>query len=842
MNNSNKHIKIKLILILIPCLLFLTAAIVLADENMEHDNIDNETYIEDTFIMEDMDVIETIGEGADSGVTEIPRDMIELIPSGNQGVTDILKIAPGVQFSEEYRGASSAGEISPGQISISGAAPYDNLFLLDGMSNSSLLDPASNNPNLASDVAGDPQKFFISQWLIDDVTLYDSDISAKYDGFQGGVVDVKTRKPGTKLGGNISYRGTNNYLTNFFLNDDAYNNFLNSDQSNQLYFEKHFLSAAVDIPINNKGGILLSYNRNWSKIPLMNFKNWKNQERVSESYYAKGLYNINSASYIESSFSYSPHNNKYFIKNTLNSDFNIKGGGYFGALNYVNETGGHKIKLHADYSYSENKKISPDDYKSWAATSFKPWGYDSSSTSEQPLSMEGGFGSIDKYEHQAKLNFDHNVKPLDFFGEHNISYGVAYSFGYGRYLRKNDAHVYKDAILSTGVICGGDFGTCVDGDQYFSSRYTTPASDVSAIINEVSGYIEEDYQIERVNLRAGLRVSYDDYMTNVNFSPRIRLSIDLLNNKNTIITGGYGRYYAASMMTYKLREGRAPSFYEERWTTKNELQNWQLSSDNVRSAYKFDNLKTPYNDEYTASINQKIFDSYINLKYVERHGKDGIATSRSVSSSDGISYYTFNNNGTSLYRSVQLKWSKSWKNHKLLANLTWSMSETSNDSYDDTFDIEEMEDIIYYNGKQIHLYELPKSNYARPVILNVAYVGRYFDHLKISVALNYKSPYVAIEQVEDKSYGYQEVDPVTGGLVSKTTSAYEDVQYGHNFTVDLGIYWEQPLWKNHKLTIFCEVYNLFNTKNIIGKRVYSSTSANDYELGTQLWLGANYEF
>ena len=220
MNYTNKYLKIKLILILIPCLIFLTAAYVLADENMEHDNIDNETYIEDTFIMEDMDVIETIGEGADSGITEIPRDMIELIPSGNQGVTDILKIAPGVQFSEDYRGASSAGEISPGQVSISGAAPYDNLFLLDGMSNSSLLDPASNNPNLASDVAGDPQKFFISQWLIDDVTLYDSDISAKYDGFQGGVVDVKTRKPGTKLGGNISYRGTNNYLTNFFLNDD----------------------------------------------------------------------------------------------------------------------------------------------------------------------------------------------------------------------------------------------------------------------------------------------------------------------------------------------------------------------------------------------------------------------------------------------------------------------------------------------------------------------------------------------------------------------------------------------------------------------------------------------
>ena len=78
--------------------------------------------------------------------------------------------------------------------------------------------------------------------------------------------------------------------------------------------------------------------------------------------------------------------------------------------------------------------------------------------------------------------------------------------------------------------------------------------------------------------------------------------------------------------------------------------------------------------------------------------------------------------------------------------------------------------------------------------------------------------------------------------MQESVSAYEDVRYDHNVTVDLAVYWEQTLWADTKLTLYAEVYNLFNTQNKIGYSNQSSSMVDDYELGTQLWIGASYEF
>ena len=343
MGNGDTKKSIKLMIFFMLSILLLFAVTVFAEENTDNSS---EYDIEDTFIMEDMDVIESIGEGADSGTVEIPRDIIKYVPAGNGGITDILTVAPSVQFDEEYRGASSAGEIAPANISISGGSIYDNLFTVDGMNNSSLLDPNSSNTSLASDVSGNPQKFFIDSWLIEDITLYDSDISAKYGDFQGGVVDVKTRKPGKELSGKLSYKGTSSYLTNYFVNQSDLDNWqTGGSQTKQLKFFKNFLSASLDIPITSDGGLLLSYNRNWSTIPMKYFDDWNDQERTSESYYMKGIYNISGSSYIDLSASYSPYTGTYFIRNTKDSKYEINGGGYFGAVNYVNELKTHKPNI-----------------------------------------------------------------------------------------------------------------------------------------------------------------------------------------------------------------------------------------------------------------------------------------------------------------------------------------------------------------------------------------------------------------------------------------------------------------------------------------------------------------
>ncbi len=803
------------------------------DINSENENL------EEVFVMEDMDVVETINDGKEPGKTEIPREIIDYLPTGNGGITDVLTIVPGVQFSEDYRSAENVGEVKPGKVSISGGNFYDNLFLVDGMSNSSLLDPASDNPNLASDVAGDPQKFFINTWLIDDVTIYDSNVSAAYDGFTGGVVDVHTREPGTKLGGVVSYRGTGDPLTHFFVNKDEKDQFNQGLSTKQLKFQKHFLSGSIDIPIKDRGGILFSYNRNWSLLPKRYFDTWKDEHRTSETYYLKGQYNINSYSYADATVSYSPHSDVYYIKNVMNSRFTIKGGGVFSGLNYVNEFDGHKIKVHLDYNWSENSKDAPDDFKSWAITKYKPWGQYSTSTSSD-VSSEGGFGSIDKEEHSLKLNFDHSIKPIEFYGEHKISYGISYNFVNGMYHRLRNANQYRDVVRSPDVICTSGVD-CVDGDQYFTRRIVTPASKVTTNVNLMSAYLEEDYKIERVSLRAGLRVSYDDFMDNVNVAPRTKLSVDVLNNGYTLISGGYNRYYAAPLLSYKLREGRAVSYEERRWTYNNVVQDWQLSSDGSKYTYNYSGLKTPYSDEYVANITQRVFGSYIDVKYIERHNKDQVASSRQVLGSDGIAYYSFNNNGESMYRSVQIKWTKNWENHRVMANFTWQQAKTSNNSYDNTFELEDMNKIVYYNGKQIKAYELPKDNFARPMTFNVAYTGLFFDRLRVSVMLKYRSPYTSIQSVDDDSYTYTYTDPLTGGTVTSTTAAYSDVEYGHNVNVDLALEYTQKVWFDHKISVSVEIYNLLNLKNKIGTKYYSSTGI-DYETGIQAWLGIKYEF
>lgn len=810
-----------------------------AVESYADNQEENNKEVEDVFIMQDMDVIETFTDGKIQGKTEIPREIIHNIPAGNGSITDILTVVPSVQFSNDYRSAENVGEIKPAKVSISGGNYYDNLFLIDGMSNSSLLDPASDNPNLANDVAGDPQKFYIDSWLVDDMSVYDSNISAAYDGFTGGVVDVHTIKPGTKFGGSFSYRGTGDPLTHFFINENEKDKFNQGLSTKQLKFQKHFLSGAVDVPITDNGGLILSYNRNWAILPKRYFDTWQDEQRLSETYYLKGQYNINSYSHLDATLSYSPHNDIYFIKNTLNSRFSIKGGGVFSGLNYVNEFNGHKIKVHLDYSWAENSKDAPDEFKSWAITKYKPWGALSPSSTSN-VSAEGGFGSIDKEEHSLKLNFDHNIKEIEFYGDHKISYGVSYNFLNGMYHRLRDSATYLDVYRSPDVICS-NANDCVDGDQFFTRRNITPASKVDANVNLFSAYLEEDYKIERFSVRAGIRVSYDDYMKNINFAPRTKVSIDLFNNGMLVLSGGYNRYYAASLLSYKLREGRVPSYTEKRWTYNNQVEPWQLSSDGAKVTYNYNELKTPYSDEYVGNITQKVADSYIDFKYIERHNKDLIATSKQVVGNDGISYYSFNNNGKSEYRSFQIKWSKNWENHSVMANFAWQESKTSNSTYDDNFDLEDMDKIIIYNGKQILAYDLPKDNFARPLTLNIGYTGLFFDRLRISLLLKYRSPYTTINQISDDSYTYTTIDKNTGEEIEVATSVYSDVNYSHNVNVDLSVEYTQKVWFDHKISIILDVYNLFNFQNKVSTK-YSTYTGDDYETGISAWLGVKYEF
>lgn len=804
---------------------------------------------EDVLVFEDVEVRARRQE-QDSGSTQIPPPFIEKLPQGHGDVTDLLRIFPSVQFSESYRSAATAGEIAPAEVSISGGKPYQNLFLLDGMSNSSLLDPGQGNAYLAADVSGHAQKFFVDTSIVESLRVYDSNVPASYDNFMGGIVEVKTKNPGLSFGGDISYRTTRSSWTHFFTDDTkpaATGGTANVDL--QPRFEKHHFSTTLNVPVTEDTGLLVNYKRLESSIPVKYFSGWKEQERKSETFFLKGVHYLDDSSHLEFSGAYAPYTARHFTKNTRNSYFTVEGGGYFAAAAYHRARDDNQLKFQTNYSYSENSRNAPTDFKAWLASPNKPWGFelplatDASGNLRQPLSNEGGWGSIDKQEEAVSVSLDHTPGRFEMLGIHRLSYGLRYSHITGRFHRLTDAATYQDAVWAPEVNCNGDVATCVDSEQYFSRRTLTPASDVSAAINDYSAYLEDDWSAWRLRLRFGLRGSYDDFQQNLNVSPRTLLQYDLFGNRRTVLSSGYNRYYSAALLANKLREGRRPSSIEKRGTHQNVLQDWEASTDGTKVSYSFEDLKTPYSDEYMVGIDQAFMGGYLNLKYLERQSRNEFARHRGDAQADGIVYWRLNNNGKSEFRSVQIKWDRSWRRHYLLFNAFWQESKTSNDSYDKTFDLEDLDTQVIFAGKLIPLAQMPKDNFNRPIIVNLAYTGRFFDRLSISPVVKYRGSYRQI-QITDRDYflGFGAFDPITGEQTKITTNAYEVVKQDAAVTLDCALAWTQSLGRSHQVTFTLEVFNVLNARHQEGKSYTTGETPDSYELGRQFWAGVGYSF
>ncbi|MDR2400991.1 MAG: hypothetical protein LBD73_04990 [Deferribacteraceae bacterium] len=56
---------------------------------------------EDIFVMEDMEVVESVQDNTGMGKTEVPKDILENMPAGDGNVTDILRVLPSVQYDND---------------------------------------------------------------------------------------------------------------------------------------------------------------------------------------------------------------------------------------------------------------------------------------------------------------------------------------------------------------------------------------------------------------------------------------------------------------------------------------------------------------------------------------------------------------------------------------------------------------------------------------------------------------------------------------------------------------------------------------------------------------------
>ena len=718
----------------------------------------------------------------------IDRNTIDGVPIGNGSINEILSILPDIQFSEQSNLSTQGGEILPPAISISGGKGFENNFIIDGLSNNSLLDPDANNPHSYTEVPGHAQEIFLDSSLVEQITVYDSNVPASYGDFKGGVVHATTIDPNHQLTGNLFYRTTRDAWTEFHIASSEADKFENSeDENRQPRFEKHHAGFDIHVPVSSRLRLLGSYRLLLSTIPLQNLGETHNQQRRQETFLVKLACEPTPQSGLNLTWTFSPYEGKYFQKLFKNSDFTVLGGAYTLNADYRSTLFFADLHMQAGYTKSENSREGP-------AVMIQTQNSDGS------WDREGFVGELEKNQQRFQWKTDLAIHQIITGSiSHDINLGIDFQHIDGSSQRDNTSYLYT--YFSSGI----------------ARRNVYEKYQVEATLRQYSLYLEDILHYKRLELRPGLRLSFDDFMGNLNPAPRFAAAFDMFGHGHTVLIGGINRYFTNTLLTYKLREG-SPGSYIEQWSN---LNGWSLWKNNT-SDYNYSSLKTPYADEYVIGLEQQLLGGKASIKYVQRKGRDEFAKTYSEKQADGIRYSSLNNNGRSCHESYRISWERQWRDHYLSVNGTYQETTSSNESYDDLLNDEDLDEEIWYNGQAIPTSQLPRKDFNRPWLVNVLYIGQLPYNITFSSLVKYRSGY----QVLQKSGKTHEELGIP---------IYEKTKLGGAATIHCKIDWRTRMWTRQELVLSLEILNLLNKKSTSGEE-------DQYELGRQFWLGAKYFF
>ncbi|MBA0204800.1 TonB-dependent receptor [Pectobacterium aroidearum] len=785
------------------------------------------------------------------GSQQLVAEEIAKKPTANGNITELLRTNPNVQFSETSRNSETPGELAPDVVSFHGEKFYNNNFMIDGMSNNDRLNPGVNvgevgavaNGNAADDFpSGHPESFWIDSSLIESLSVYDSNVSAKYGQFTGGVIDAKLKKPSfTEPSGSVSYRTTRSSWTKYHLEKKDEDSFSTATTlKRQPKFTKNFYNLNVSQPLNDNAALMFVYSRKESDIPFWHtiFQKWEDQSRESETYMLRGAWDANERNQFSLSLMHSPHSASYVRSNIKDAGFTAEGGGYNANLKWDNQNKWGKVATQLIWKQNENTiKNEGDNFYAWAKTDSIDWVSSYSGTAAQ----QGGYGTV--RTEQSGINFkqDWQLNPFSAWGvQHQFDFGFDTDFSKARYQRRDTSYSYAVAVKSAAIVCESGDSACINGEQYLSQRTVYEASDVSVAASTYSAYLQDTLTASRLTMVPGVRVDYDDYMKNMNVSPRFSTSYDVWGDRSTEVFGGVNRYYAGNVLAYKLREARKQPYTECRANTLTNVGGCTQKSTNVTPdewvfgrklnhiSYQYTSLNTPYSDELNVGVQQRIYDSVWTLKWVHREAKDQFSAERDKVTKT----YELTNNGKSESDTFSLmvkpvspiEWNSAIFSWSAGANIHKSTS--SNKDYDTEANLD---GYILYNGKMIRAIDKPADNFNRPwtvfLELNTEIPNWRLDWTQ---RLSYVGGYKAIKRTE--IINCPDDDRCSGYVGS--TDVYEEEQYGNNMLLDWRIAYTQPLGKQN-LKVGVDVLNVLNKAN---------KNESNYGLGRQFWLDVTYSW
>ncbi|WDF99716.1 TonB-dependent receptor plug domain-containing protein [Pectobacterium carotovorum subsp. carotovorum] len=838
-----------------------------ADENQQKNNAETEEEQQgdsSSENSEDTILVRSTPTSQSMGTQILNAEQIKKMPTGNGSVTELLKNNAAVQFSNTANSSNTPGEISPENVSFHGEKFYNNNFMIDGLSNNSNINPGANKGLMNGDPdgysamdlpSGGPQSFWINSELIETLEVFDSNISAKYGNFTGGVVDARLMDPKLdNVFGKISYRTSSDSWTRYHVDGGISEDFYSA--TNLYYqpkFKKQFYSATFNQPLSDKAGFIFAYNRQQSDIPYYHsyMGQWDDQERISETYLLKGVYLADNGDIVRMTGMYSPHESKYYKKNIKNGAFTNSGGGYRFNMEWEHNANWGKMISLAGYQYEQNKtEHESNEFIHWVYTTSRvPGGFTSPSLdwkSSNVASQIGGYGTFSTEKKTTTLKQDYELNPKFLLGmTHQIDFGWQADFASTQYRRFQDAYTSSVAASATyinpNVVCLPGDSMCIPGEQFAGTRTLFPARSVQASYNSYAAYLQNSMSYGRLEVTPGVRVSYDDFLENLNFAPRFAASYDVFGDRSTRVFGGVNRYYGSNMLSYKLRQGIGTSVLQRRTSSTGA---WLPDPARTGTNYTVSDLNTPYSDEVTLGLSQRVMNSVWTAKWVNRQGKDqfGGETIRV----NGQNYRVMNNQGRTEGDTLSLEAQPISPHRFSFAEVNWklgaSIAKNKANSiayYDDT----NSDDVrVIVDNKLMYKGEMDAMDFNTPwtAFLNV---DTYFPAIRLNWGqrVGYTSGYkghrdLPLSTVCPGGSPACDADPSFTGEAKE----YISTQYDDFISYDWRFSYSQPIYKTQTLDITLDVLNVLDNVVEIQQKTSINTTTVTYKPGRQFWLGVAY--
>lgn len=823
------------------------------------------------------------------GTQKITAEEIKNLPKKNGNVSDILRSNANVRFSNGANSSKTGGEIAPNEVSIHGAQYYSNNYTINGFSNNDNLNPSSNSTGNTmrsssgyspdSLPGGGTQSFWLDSSLLKNVEVFDSNIAAKYGNFTGGVINAELIDPDfERASGKISYRTSRSSWADYFITEQDEKAFYNATMfPNQPIWKKQQFSFIQNAPLSDKAALLFSYNKTKSDIVFYHdydgFEpHQENQRRENETYLLRGVYLPDNGDAWKATIMYSPNEAGYPKKNVKNGYFTQTGGGTLVGLEWEKQFDDVKMTTKLGYKKTGNEiSHNATEYKTYrkqtapSRTVNRTVGDSLNWRSGVTSAAEGGYGTYKTEKTSYTLSQDFDWKSFDWGNvEHKLSFGWNYEYAKAKYQRKNNVYNYTTQRQGYENIPGSDCLYCIPNDQWFTQRIFYPARKVSVNDSSFSAYIQDEINWKRLNAALGLRFDRNKLLGNNNIAPRLSLSYDVFGDQSTRIFAGANRYYAGSILSYELSKGIKT---KSTITRSKPTDDFNGLEDTETEIYRSSRVKTPYSDELTFGVSQKLFSTIWTFKYVNRNEKDQYSRTticegvieRSGDMKDcskitrqaqkKILTNVMSNQGRTKTDSFSLQITPEKTYDFGLAKMSFSFgasyekSKSSTTSYNSTLanidkNGEMTHEKLIIDGKMYDIDNAPRTDYSKPWRAYLNWITE-FPQINLTWAqhFEYESPYKGYRTIHNSIICSSNINGCAGG--SERVQVQESYKFGSKFMVDWHFTYTQPIFKNQSLEISLDINNVLNRKT-----VSNATSATNptYEMGRNYWLGVSYNW